>query len=174
MQQHNLTIGQAILNYAFSTLTFIKYIALTFLELVSFQEVKKFFCSPPCSLTNRIAISHSGLFGDIVHVLIIVFKNDRFLSFAIFITKVAICWLSMHIYQHVHVSHTFPNYCCWVTSYPGMYVTPFQFLCLTVKDTWHSFMILSDSPTTADTSCVWREETVHVKFMTYPFCLTSH
>jgi len=51
------------------------------------------------------------------------------------------------------------------------------------KAPWHSFMIMSYSPTTADTSYVqviqyvWREEIVHAKFMTYPFyspSQTSH
>jgi len=56
-----------------------------------------------------------------------------------------------------------------------MYITPFQFQCLIVKVLWHLFLILSDSPT-ANASCMQvikeirrAEETVHVKFMTYPF-----
>jgi len=107
---------------------------------------------------------------DVAHLPTVV-NNDRFLSFPMFVTKVAFFWWSVHIYQYVHISFVIPDHCCQVTSDPSKDVTLFQFQCLTVKVPCHFFTILTYSPTGVQViSYVWRwAEIVHIKFMTYSF-----
>jgi hypothetical protein len=118
-------------------------------------------CLSTSMFSNYTAINHSVPFVNVAHELTVAFNNDRFLSFPVLLTKVPSYWWSMHINQLCtsHLSFQIIAVKLPITL-PSM-SSHSNFSVILLKFLQHTFTIMSDSPTTLDTSC--RGQQIHLE-----------
>jgi len=63
-----------------------------------------------------------------------------------FITKIALCWWTLHIFQYLYISFVLPYCGCQVAPHPSLYVTLLLFHFLS-KSNQHPLSVWSNSPT---------------------------